>query len=94
MRLYAKSAVGGLTGGVAALFNATMKRLHPDSELIESLGGPAQVARLLGFDVFGTQRVFNWTRRGIPAYIKLEHPGLFLRDLLKANSRRKVADQA
>ena len=55
-----------------------MTKLHPDAELIQSLGGPAAVARRLELDEYGTQRVFNWTRRGIPADVKLERPDLFL----------------
>lgn len=76
------------------VFNLAMEHLHPDAALIESLGGPAQVARLLGFEVHGTQRVFNWMRRGIPPAIKLERPELFLRDLLKAKPRRKSVEMA
>lgn len=50
-----------------------------DAQLIKSLGGPANVARLLNLDGAGsTQRVFNWMRRGIPAQVKLDHPHLFL----------------
>jgi hypothetical protein len=29
----------------------------------------------------GSDRVHNWTRRGIPAAVKLEHQDLFLRHL-------------
>jgi hypothetical protein len=71
------------------VFNLAMEHLHPDSALIEQLGGPAQVARLLGFEVHGTQRVFNWMRRGIPPAIKLERPDLFLSHLLRTKPRRK-----
>jgi hypothetical protein len=50
-----------------------------DKELINSLGGPAKVAEMLGYPkVIGTQRVFNWTKRGIPAQVKLDHPHIFL----------------
>lgn len=53
---------------------------HPDAKLIESLGGAAKVAELLGYDktAGGVQRVHNWTSRGIPAKVKVEHPDLFL----------------
>lgn len=54
-----------------------------DPELIKSLGGPAKVAELLGFDktAGGVQRVQNWITRGIPPKVKLEHPEVFLRHL-------------
>ena len=54
---------------------------HPDATLIEKLGGAAQLAQLLGFDPAkgGVQRVDNWTRRGIPAKVKLEHASVFRR---------------
>lgn len=54
-----------------------------DRELIESLGGAAQVAERLGYDKDGgTQRVHNWTVRGIPAAVKVRHPDLFMPELL------------
>ena len=50
-----------------------------DKDLIESLGGPAAVAEKLGYDRHGgTQRVHNWTKRGIPAAVKLARPDLFM----------------
>lgn len=53
-----------------------------DRTRIERLGGPAKVAELLGYEKDGgTQRVHNWTVRGIPAKVKLEHPDLFLAPL-------------
>ncbi len=54
-----------------------------DSELIDTLGGPAKVAELLKFDKKrgGTQRVANWKTRGIPARVKLDFPDVFLKDL-------------
>lgn len=52
--------------------------IKKDAERIAELGGPAAVARLLGFDpACGTQRVHNWTTRGIPVRIKYQHPELF-----------------
>ena len=54
-----------------------------DKELIEKLGGPAKLAHKLGFTV---QRVQNWTVRGIPAQVKLDHPELFLLPLSAAES--------
>lgn len=56
-----------------------------DAELIESLDGVAAVANRLGYSV---QRVYNWTIRGIPAYIKLEHPELFQQEQKKTDSKR------
>lgn len=52
-------------------FNAPMNQpttaMHKDSELIDKLGGPAEVARKLGFEMpKGIQRVQNWKYRGIP----------------------------
>jgi hypothetical protein len=53
--------------------------MSPDKQLIDDLGGPTKVAELLGYDKHGgVQRVQNWTTRGIPPKVKLEHPELFL----------------
>lgn len=52
-----------------------------DSELIDELGGPTKLARVLGYGSGGPQRVSNWKSRGIPAEVKLERPDLFLRHL-------------
>lgn len=49
-----------------------------DAELIAEHGGPAALARKLGYATpHGTQRVSNWIRRGIPPAVKLEHMELF-----------------
>lgn len=59
-----------------------------DKQLIENLGGARAVAKMLGFDDRnGTQRVHNWTTRGIPAKIKLDHADIFL----MAASNKKTA---
>lgn len=51
---------------------------HPDAALIKALGGPAEVARRLGLDAKGgVQRVQNWTARGIPAAVRLQHLDIF-----------------
>lgn len=75
------------------VFNVVMdtnKVDHSDWRLIASLGGPAKVARLLGYDAHGgTQRVQNWRYRGIPAEVKLEFPHLFLSDLVKKRPRSR-----
>jgi len=52
-----------------------------DKELIAMLGGPAELARKLGFS--SNQRVHNWISRGIPASIKLAYPKLFLNKRIK-----------
>jgi hypothetical protein len=51
-----------------------------DKEIIETLGGPTEVAKLLGYDLAkgGAQKVYNWLTRGIPAKVKVQHPELFL----------------
>lgn len=54
--------------------------MKTDAEIIKELGGPTKVAKLLGYDQGGTQRVWNWTRNGIPARVKLQRPDLFLPD--------------
>lgn len=55
-----------------------MSELHADAELIDSLGGPAKLARTLGYSkVGGVQRVQNWKRRGIPEVIRLRRADLF-----------------
>ena len=66
-----------------------MDTRHPDAELIDQLGGPAEVARALGFDpkAGGVQRVQNWKARGIPEVIRLRHPEVFV----VARKRKRVA---
>jgi len=52
---------------------------HPDAELIDKLGGAAELARRLGYeDHKGRQRVQQWKTRGIPPEVKLEFPHIFL----------------
>jgi len=55
-----------------------------DAELIKELGGPAKLAKRLGYDQGGVQRVQNWVKRGIPPAVKVQHPSLFLRSLRRA----------
>lgn len=53
--------------------------LEADRALIQSLGGPTQLAKRLGYDKPGSvQRVQNWMARGIPPAVKLANPDLFL----------------
>lgn len=51
-----------------------------DKQLILSLGGASEVAKLVGIyhQKGGVQRVFNWLSRGIPAQVKVDFPHLFL----------------
>ena len=72
------------------VFNSAMDTLHPDAALIEALGGPAAVSRLLGLEGHGTQRVFNWKRRGIPPEVKLDRPDLFLPGWKVPNGRKEA----
>lgn len=52
--------------------------VHPDAQLIDQLGGPAVVARALGFEMpGGTQRVHNWKTRGIPALTRHQRTDVF-----------------
>lgn len=57
-----------------------MKRTHhPDSALIDALGGPTALARKLGLLKAGSvQRVANWRSRGIPLAIKVAHADIFM----------------
>lgn len=52
-----------------------------DAKRIQDLGGPATLAKRLGYPKNGgTQRVQNWVKRGIPPAVKVAHPDLFLKD--------------
>ena len=60
---------------------------YVDKELIEALGGPAKVARHLGYQgQKGICRVSMWKVRGIPAKVKLENLGYFLTPLKKSEN--------
>lgn len=65
-----------------------------DKTLIINLGGPAKLARLLGFGKGGTNRVCNWRSRGIPAAVKLDFPHIFLVPAKKIKSQSKEASHA
>lgn len=56
-----------------------MISMNATAKLIHGLGGPAEVARRLGFKPKGgTQRVCNWiTRNRIPLQVQVDHPDLF-----------------
>ena len=50
-----------------------------DADIIRQLGGPTAVAKILRLDPrSGARRVHNWIARGIPSYMKLAYPHLFL----------------
>ena len=55
--------------------------LQADKDLIAKYGGASALAKKLGFS--SKQRVHNWLTRGIPASIKLAHPKLFLKGVVK-----------
>jgi hypothetical protein len=62
-----------------------MNTIHPDAELIKTLGGPTKIAELLGIaKKGGAQRVQNWTQRGIPSHVKVQRPDLFMSGLAQA----------
>lgn len=64
-----------------------VSQVEKDALLIEKLGGPAKVADLLDFkDEIGTQRVYNWTKRGIPSQIRIDHPEIFMAAYVKSEA--------
>ncbi|HHW4673585.1 hypothetical protein [Xylella fastidiosa] len=67
---------------------------HPDADLINRLGGPAEISRQLGIDprAGGTQRVQNWKYRGIPEIWRLRRPDIF--GETPTNHRQEVPDAA
>lgn len=58
-------------------------------EFIEQLGGPTELANLLGYGKYGTQRVSNWIARGIPATVLVKNAWL-----LKEYNKFKKAKSA
>lgn len=64
-----------------------------DATLIDRLGGPAKLASTLGYGPGGTQRVFNWKKRGrIPSDVKLERQDLFALDVVRALEQSQPTD--
>ena len=64
-----------------------MDQIARDRKLIEALGGPTEVARLLGYQKFGgQQRVQNWLGRGIPPAEKVKRPDLLMPELAQAQA--------
>lgn len=55
-----------------------MPWMHPDSEIIDAMGGSGEVARLC---LISSQAVSQWRRAGIPGarrqYLQLVRPGAF-----------------
>ncbi len=78
----------GVDKAVNMVFNTGMN----DAEIIQSIGGPAEVARLLGYERNGgTQRVFNWLKRGIPDSVKLKHQKTLLKEARNRAAKKAVA---
>ena len=61
--------------------------MDADRDRIRALGGPTKLARLLGYEEGGPQRVANWLVRGIPPKVKLERPDLFMAPLDEVRSK-------
>jgi hypothetical protein len=77
--------------GLNMVCNGAMSK-HPDAKLIEAQGGPAKLAEVLGLQKYGgVQRVQNWTVRGIPAQVKLNHPEIFLPNWTQAPANQAQA---
>lgn len=75
---------------MSSMNTQTKTPLDLDRELIATLGGPAALAKLIGYTYPGArQRVQWWTVRGIPSDVKLANPDIFLREL-KVNRRKKL----
>ncbi|MHC3433160.1 hypothetical protein [Delftia lacustris] len=66
-----------------------------DAQLIAAHGGPAKLARKLGWtEARAVQRINNWRVRGIPAAVKLAHPQFFLHwDGSEANATTAPAQE-
>jgi hypothetical protein len=61
--------------------------LHPDSAIIDQLGGSTKLSDALKYGRNGgPQRVNNWRTRGIPAAVKLDR-----QDLFRPRKRRKAS---
>jgi hypothetical protein len=67
----------------------TPEEIARDSDLIDSLGGLAEVARKLNLpEASGAQTVWNWKHRGIPPHARLAHPDLFPLNPAKPDKRK------
>lgn len=60
------------------------------STIIDLLGGPTRVAKLLGLSGKRgvVQRVSNWKKRGIPARVRLDHADVFSGAIKSASFER------
>ena len=77
---------------IDALLNMVCNVGMTDTELIAHYGGPAKLARLLGFpEQGGVQRIQNWTTRGIPPAVKIQFPEIFLNTPTPAPAETKEA---
>lgn len=62
-----------------------MNSIERDASLIRKLGGPAKVSQAIGPEKnISVQRVQNWLKRGIPSYIKVDYPHLFMPELVQS----------
>lgn len=65
-----------------------------DADLIDAMGGPTAVAKLLGFEAeHAAQRVNNWKTRGIPARVLVDHRLVFERARRRATQQPEPAEQ-
>lgn len=72
-----------------------MTNIAHDKAVIAALGGPSALAKRLGYSrVGGVQRVQNWTTRGIPAAVRLEHMALFSEGAAAVAAERKPKRKA
>lgn len=68
-----------------------MLSAHETKALIDKVGGPAELAKLLGIDgeKWWPQRINNWKSRGMPPAVVLEHYDVI--QSLRAEKRRKAS---
>lgn len=65
-----------------------------DKKIIEFYGGPAKLARLLGFEGHnGTRRVFHWIKRGIPDAEKHRHRDILVTPFETIKENRRVSGE-
>jgi len=73
--------------------NDGMQSIEKDAQIIRDLGGPSQVAELIGIDKRrgGAQRVQNWLVRGIPYEMKVRYPRYFMPELAQSHANNAQA---
>ena len=60
--------------------------------VIQALGGPTKVARMLGLTKPGSvQRVSNWQKRGVPLKVIVENPTVFASVFAQKPTEEKAA---